>query len=85
MLDNFDKYSTGIIDSLGTPYDYDSLMHYGSKAFSKNGGYTIRTKNKKDQGRIGQRRGFSAMDIKQINLMYKCHGKEFFIFKIKAK
>ena len=67
---NFKKLKIATIDSRGTPYDYDSVMHYGGKFFSKNRRLTIQTKNPADQHRIGQRRGFSAMDIKQINLMY---------------
>ena len=70
----FDKYRTSTIDSLGTPYDYDSLMHYGQSYFSKNGQMTIKTHNTKDQHRIGQRVGFSEIDKKQINKMYKCEG-----------
>lgn len=38
---NFQKYSRSTIDSLNTKYDYGSLMHYGSRAFSKNGLPTI--------------------------------------------
>ena len=56
-----------------TPYDYDSMMHYGSRFFSKNRGLTIQTKNSRDQNRIGSRRGFSKIDIQQIIKMY-CNG-----------
>ena len=34
---NFNKYDRSKIDSPGTPYDYASVMHYDSKAFSRNG------------------------------------------------
>ena len=37
----FNKYPRSTIDSLGTPYDYGSVMHYGSFAFSKNKRPTI--------------------------------------------
>lgn len=69
---NFRKYPRSIIDSLGTPYDYRSLMHYASRAFSKNGRLpTIITKNPRYQGVIGQRRGLSPIDAQQANLLYR--------------
>jgi len=69
MSFNFNKKSYSQVDSLNTPYDYDSMMHYGKTAFG-NGRVTIITKDKRYQDRIGQRRGFSKVDIQQINKMY---------------
>jgi len=70
---NFNKHGTNTIDSLGTPYDFRSIMHYGTNAFGGSR-MTIRTKNGNNQRLIGNRNGFSELDVKQINLMYKCSG-----------
>ncbi|XP_032218167.2 zinc metalloproteinase nas-15 isoform X2 [Nematostella vectensis] len=71
-IDQFKIY--GSIDSLGTPYDYGSVMHYAPRAFTKNGQPTIVPKQ--SGVRIGQREGVSAIDAKQMDLLYKrqCSG-----------
>lgn len=38
---NFKKYNESVVTSFEVPYDYDSVMHYSAKAFSKNGEITI--------------------------------------------
>ena len=43
---NFKKYPKSDIDSLNMSYDYGSIMHYGRRAFSKNGKDTIVPKKK---------------------------------------
>jgi len=70
MRYNFRKKTEKDIDSLGTPYDYKSIMHYDSKAFGY-GKITIETLDKNMQNVIGQRKGFSKIDIMQLNLLYK--------------
>jgi len=68
---NFNKQKESAIDSLGTPYDYNSMMHYWGTAFQiGRGKITIQTIDKTKQNVIGQRNGFSEIDKKQINLMY---------------
>ncbi len=53
-------------DDLGD-YDYDSIMHYGSHAFSRNGLPTIEPLGGQT---IGQRNGMSAGDIAAIDALY---------------
>jgi len=66
------------INSLGTPYDLQSIMHYSATAFARGPYYTIETIDKSKQYLInhGDRvNDFSAIDIQQINLMYGCKGQ----------
>ncbi|XP_062380295.1 hatching enzyme 1.2-like [Sardina pilchardus] len=68
MVYNFQKQYT---NNLNTPYDYSSVMHYGSTAFSTNGRETI-TPIPNPNVKIGQRRGMSSIDIQRINKLYGC-------------
>ena len=54
-------------DLQDSPYDYNSVMHYGAGAWSNNGQPTITTLNGES---IGQTKGFSDLDIKGINDLY---------------
>jgi len=71
-IDNFKKYKTSTINSLGFPYDFKSIMHYEKYAFSKDVGrlVTIQTLDKSMQNVIGHSKGLSEGDVKQINKMY---------------
>lgn len=71
-LANFDKVNPKIFGNFKTGYDFFSVMHYHSTAFSKNGKDTIVPRNKRYLATIGQRRGISLGDTKRINNMYKC-------------
>ncbi|XP_029672193.1 tolloid-like protein 2 [Formica exsecta] len=73
---NFNKLTEEEVNSLGLPYDYDSIMHYAKNTFSK-GTYLdtilpMETHGKK-RPEIGQRIRLSEGDIAQTNLLYKCY------------
>lgn len=68
---NFKKASAGETNGFGVGYDYGSVMHYSSNAFSKNGQPTIKAKQSTSE-KMGQREGFSKKDIEKVNKMYKC-------------
>ena len=71
---NFRKYADGQASTLGAPYDYGSLMHYGRNYFTNNGQDTIVPKD--PNARIGQRAGLSDIDAWQLRKLYKCPGVE---------
>ena len=67
---NFDKYNNTVVDTLNTPYDYTSVMHYEPGAFSSNGLPTIEPLQA--GAKIGQRRNMSTIDIEEVRILYNC-------------
>ena len=66
---NFQKLPSGyILDH--TPYDFDSIMHYGGRDFGIRNKTTISRKNSNRAIRK-QSRGLSKLDILGINLLYQ--------------
>lgn len=65
---NFRKVQT---NNLGTPYDFESVMHYRRNAFSKNGLPTIEAKSNPNRN-FGNARQMSANDIERVNKLYRC-------------
>ncbi|XP_037775832.1 blastula protease 10-like isoform X2 [Penaeus monodon] len=54
------------------PYDYSSVMHYGSYFFGQGGRPTLLPRNPFHQHLLGQRDGFSFRDIAVANSVYGC-------------
>ncbi|XP_040892202.1 high choriolytic enzyme 2-like [Toxotes jaculatrix] len=65
---NFRKVWT---NNLGTPYDFNSVMHYSNLAFSKNGQPTIVAKSNPNLI-FGQATYMSSNDVARINKLYQC-------------
>ncbi len=70
MLHNFDRHIIDA-DDVGQ-YDYDSIMHYPRKAFSKNGKDTIVPKSPPaaPNAVLGQRNGLSKRDVASLRMAY---------------
>ncbi|XP_047218517.1 hatching enzyme 1.2-like [Girardinichthys multiradiatus] len=66
---NFRKVPT---NNLGTPYDFNSVMHYHKYAFSRNGLPTIEAKSDPNL-KFGNAQEMSANDIARINRLYRCN------------
>uniref|UniRef100_A0A183C0X1 Metalloendopeptidase n=1 Tax=Globodera pallida TaxID=36090 RepID=A0A183C0X1_GLOPA len=61
-LDQFGKIDLSKTSYYGQPYDYRSILHYDSLAFSKNGFPTM----------LPKKADFSEIDLAKINRMYGC-------------
>ena len=75
MKSQFDIISGALQDTLGENYDYRSIMHYDSTAFSRNGQNTIETAINGFTNVIGTATDLSDMDVIKINKLYKCYKK----------
>lgn len=62
--------SSADVDTQNTPYDYESLMHYETTAFSINGLPSIEPLQ--PNVKIGQRYYISAIDTQEIRQFYNC-------------
>ncbi|KAL8173174.1 UNVERIFIED_CONTAM: hypothetical protein K2H54_041550 [Gekko kuhli] len=70
---NFNKYDDTFITDLNTPYDYESVMHYGPYSFNKNSSIpTITAKIPAFNDVIGQSQDMSRIDLQRLNQMYSC-------------
>jgi hypothetical protein len=72
MAYNFDKYDSSEVDTLGMPYDYDSIMHYEWNAFSKNGKATIEALVAGVNLPNAKYKTLSPIDIQEIQKYYGC-------------
>ncbi|KHJ89559.1 astacin [Oesophagostomum dentatum] len=67
MKSQFDKISAALQDTQGEKYDYRSIMHYDSTAFSRNGKNTIETVEEGYTDVIGSATDLSQMDIVKVS------------------
>ncbi|XP_040289824.1 meprin A subunit beta-like [Bufo bufo] len=72
MDHNFFSYSDTETTFLDVPYDYTSVMHYPSTAFSANGNPTIQTKKAAFNNLAGKQMDLSANDALKLNRLYNC-------------
>ncbi|XP_037088433.1 zinc metalloproteinase nas-15-like [Pollicipes pollicipes] len=71
---NFQKYTWGEVQSLGEPYDIGSVMHYGPYAFARDRSRPTISDRRNTGVTMGQRQGFSSVDVRKLRKLYKCDG-----------
>ncbi|TFK15046.1 arginase-2, mitochondrial [Platysternon megacephalum] len=68
---NFKKSDNS--NNLGLQYDYSSVMHYGTNAFSNTPGKATIIPIPDASIPVGQRYGLSNLDVAKINKLYNCN------------
>ncbi|KAL2084262.1 hypothetical protein ACEWY4_019780 [Coilia grayii] len=76
---NFKIGTNDTNSTMGTPYDYLSIMHYPQDAFTNGNGSTIITKLPEFQDVIGQRLDMSHYDVEELNRLYGCNDSVSFL------
>ena len=69
---NFHKRPSSQVNDYGTPYDMNSIMHYGQRAYGIQNKITIKSINPAYQGTIGKREHLSFHDVMLANRIYRC-------------
>ena len=72
---NFNKESEDQSDNQGIEYDFDSLLHYGSYAFSKDKDLKTIVRLKNPEVPVGGSNRLSEKDILGLNVLYDCKCK----------
>ena len=62
----------GEVDTLDTPYDYGSIMHYALNAFAIDRSKWTMIPKIATTAEIGQRKHLSKIDIFKLNKLYNC-------------
>ncbi len=73
MESNFEKIESYEANLQDTDYDFDSIMQYGTTAFTVNGENTM--EDKFDENRPLGNKKLSDSDVIELNLAYQCHCK----------
>lgn len=67
---NFVRYESNVISNYGVEYDYGSVMHYPTVAFSTDGSPTIVPLRSLNGAIMGQRTELSSNDVTRLNNAY---------------
>uniref|UniRef100_A0A8C5MSI2 Metalloendopeptidase n=1 Tax=Leptobrachium leishanense TaxID=445787 RepID=A0A8C5MSI2_9ANUR len=70
---NWPNFKIEATNNLGLPYDYLSVMHYQSTAYSNKPGEPSIVPKPDPTVPIGQRDGMSHLDLMKINKLYQCN------------